>query len=334
VVVNNYNYAVYLREALDSALVQLVPGDELIVVDDGSTDDSLTILRHYVNEYDIRLIEQKNQGQLRAVRRGIDAARGDVILLLDSDDFFLESYLDRLRSIYRQNPDVTFIFSEPDVRGTDTAGVKETRDILDHMTFPPGKVGETKWAGLLFSEFVGVPTSGVSLKRSLAQKIMSLPESIDKTVKIPAAKKFFLGISQHEASKFGFAADAIIVRCASVLGADKYYNDQPGFMYRIHGSNKYAAVPKWGRWYMRRTRKRRIAEIFSDHFFIELHPTTTELYDEFRKRSLPLRPRRRLRLRFNYCLALLTSRGTVMQKLNALLSTAGVRRIDPPDTKP
>ena len=66
--------------------------------------------------------------------------------------------------------------------------MKETRDILNHMTFPPGKVGQTKWAGLLFSEFVGVPTSGVSLKRSLAEKIMSLPEAIDTTVQISTKK--------------------------------------------------------------------------------------------------------------------------------------------------
>ena len=334
VVVNNYNYDAYLREALDSALAQMAAGDELIVVDDGSTDDSISILRHYEQEHGIRLFEQRNQGQMRAVRNGIGAAQGDVILLLDSDDFFLEGYLDRLRSIYRQNPDVAFVFSEPDVRGTDIAGVKETRDILAHMTFPPGKVGQTKWAGLLFSEFVGVPTSGVSLKKSLAEKIMSLPDSIDTTVKISATKKFFLGISEHEASKFGFAADAIIVRCASALGVDKYYNDQPGFMYRIHGSNKYAAVPKWGRWYMRRSRKRAIAKLFSDHFSIDLHPTTTELYDEFQKRSLPLHLRRRLRLRLNYCLALLTSRGSVIQKLSALLTTAGLRRVDTAETKP
>jgi glycosyltransferase involved in cell wall biosynthesis len=334
VVVNNYNYAPYLQEALDSALAQMAPGDELIVVDDGSTDESISILRHYEQEHGIQLYEQSNQGQMRTVRNGISAARGDIILLLDSDDFFLEGYFDRLRSIYRQNPDVAFVFSEPDVRGTDIAGVKETRHILDHMTFPPGKVGQTKWAGLLFSEFVGVPTSGVSLKKSLAEKIMSLPDSIDKTVQISATKKFLLGISDHEAGKFGFAADAIIVRCASALGVEKYYNEQPGFMYRIHGSNKYAAVPKWGRWYMRRTRKQVMADIFSDHFSIDLYPTTAELYDEFQKRSLPLHLRRRLRLRLNYCLALLTSRGSVIQKLSALLTTAGLRRVGTAKTKP
>lgn len=334
IVVNNYNYGAYLRESLNSALAQMEAKDELIVVDDGSTDDSSSILKHYELEHGIRLIKQKNQGQMRAVRTGIGAAQGEVIILLDSDDLLLEGYLDRLRNIYRQKQNVDFVFSEPDVQGTDIAGVKETRNTLNHMTFPPGTVGETKWAGLLFNEFVGVPTSGISLTKPLAEAIMSLPETIDTTVKISVTKKFFLGISAHEASNFGFSADAVVVRCASALGANKYYNEQPGFLYRIHGSNKYATVPRWGRWYLRRIRKRALTKIFSDHFSIDLNPTTAELYAEIQQRSMPLRLRRRLRIRLNYCMALLASRGNVVQKFSALLTTSGLLRPDTPERNP
>lgn len=332
VVVNNYNYGHYIKEALGAALQQMHASDELIVVDDGSTDNSSAILKQYQQEYGFRLIEQKNQGQLRAVRAGIAAATGDVVMLLDSDDYYLNGYLARLRSIYRENKDISFVFTEPQVQGTDKAGVKETRQILDNMTFPPGHVGQTKWAAMLFGEFVGVPTSGISLQKSLADKILSLPDSIDDTIKISTVKRFLLGVSEHEANKFGFAADAIIVRCASALGIDKYFNDQPGFMYRIHGSNKYATVPRWGRWYMRRTGKQIIAEIFSDHFCISLRPDAVELYEEFQQRSMPLRLRRKLRICTNYCLALMASRGSIRQKLGFLLMTVGLRRTSPPES--
>lgn len=324
IVVNNYNYGNFIEEAIDSALRQMEPPDELVVVDDGSTDGSQDILHRYQLTHGIKLIEQKNQGQLRAVRRGFAAATGDVIVMLDSDDSFLDGYLARLRRIYRDDTDISFVFTEPEVRGTERAGVRETRRILDHMAFPVGCVGQTKWAAMLFGEFVGVPTSGISLGKSLADRIMSLPDSIDDTVEISSLKRHILGISAHEASKFGFAADAIIVRCASALGADKFYNSQPGFVYRIHGSNKYASVPRWGRWYMRSIGKRSIARLVSHHFCIPIPPTAVELEREFQQRSLPLRWRRRLRIRLNYCLALLTSRGSARQRLAALGTIAGL----------
>ncbi|MEM7279995.1 MAG: glycosyltransferase family 2 protein, partial [Pseudomonadota bacterium] len=333
VVVNNYNYADYLEEALESALTQLAQGDEIIVVDDGSTDSSRKVLERYKSNPSICVIEQENQGQMNAVRNGIARATGDVLALLDSDDAFLEGYLSRLRDLYRQFPEVSYIFSEPEVDGTDPDSVRKTRDIIDHMQFLPGPVGETKWAAIAFGEYVGASTSGTSLKKTLAQQIMTLPETVDLTIQLPALKRRLLGLSEHEGNKFGFAADAIIVRCASALGVSKFYNEQPGFMYRIHGANKYASVPRWGRWYMRSSRKRHISKLFSQHFGIPIRPSSEELWREFLQRSLPLRLRRRLRLRFNYSLAVLTSPGSIRCKSMALLDTTGLRQRPKPRQK-
>ena len=99
IVVNNYIYAQYLPEALGSVIRQMIEGDELIVVDDGSTDGSSALLREFARDYGIRFIEQANCGQMGTVRTGIKAAQGDVVVLLDSDDYFLEGYLQRLRDI-------------------------------------------------------------------------------------------------------------------------------------------------------------------------------------------------------------------------------------------
>ena len=81
-----YNGSAYLREALDSALAQSQPPIEIIVVDDGSTDDSAAIAESYGPP--VRLIRQENQGESVARNRGIAAASGDWIGYLDADDIW------------------------------------------------------------------------------------------------------------------------------------------------------------------------------------------------------------------------------------------------------
>lgn len=320
VVINNYNYARFLREAVDRTLKQLTDIDELIVVDDGSSDDSMTVLEAYCGHPGVTVIRQENQGQMKAVRAGIHAVSGDIVVLLDSDDFFLEGYLDRLREIFRNHPQVSFTFTAPEVMGEDTACVRNTQNILHRMAFPPGEVGSSKWAALLFQEYIGVSTSGLALQRSLVENIMTLPAKADETARLSRFIQVTLGISAHEAARFGYPADGIIVRCASALGAVKYYNDQPGFAYRIHGDNKYASVPWRGRWFIRSHWKRKMSDLFRRHFLISRYPTCDELCEEIRGRSWARHWRRRLRIRLQYCLAALHSRGTLRQKLQVIMT--------------
>ncbi|MBK6510400.1 MAG: glycosyltransferase family 2 protein [Haliea sp.] len=75
IVVNNYNYEQYLEEALESVFSQLYNQDEVIVVDDGSSDNSLAVLEGYQLEGKLTLIAQQNQGQMAAVVTGINAPR-------------------------------------------------------------------------------------------------------------------------------------------------------------------------------------------------------------------------------------------------------------------
>ncbi len=326
IVVNNYNYARYLAEALDSAIRQLQEGDEIIVVDDGSTDESLAVLSHYRNEHGITLIQQENQGQMRAVRIGIEAARGDVVVLLDSDDYFLDGYLERLRDTYIQHPDVSYVFCNAVLGGDSVEGSESMRGILDRMELTPGKVGTTKWSTLLFHEFVGVPTSGNSLHRSLANNITTLPVTVDETSVLSPHIAGLLGISKIEQQKSGFTADGVIVRIASLLQSLKYYDDRPGFMYRIHGSNKYASTNRLGRWYLRRRQKKVFKEMVSRHFGFTTVPTALELREEILGRSFGKHLIRRIFIRGNYCLAILFSKGSLAQKVNAVTAALGFHR--------
>lgn len=318
VVVNNFNYARFLVDALDRALEQLHACDELVIVDDGSTDESPTLLQRYAERPGVRVIRQENQGQMKAVRTGVDAARCDIIVLLDSDDYFLPGYLDRLRTIYRENPEVDYVFCGAEVGVKPSAALRETRGILDRMELSPGLVGGTRWATIMFYEYVGVPTSGNSLTNALAKKIMTLPTSLDMTSTLPMPLARLLRISETEAKKSGLTADGVIVRAASILGANKYYDPRPGFMYRIHGGNKYATVSLAGRRFLRHYRRAAFLKTAMVHFDMDRRPTARELHKEIISRSFGLRMRRFLHIRARYVIAVCFSSGSFGDKIGAL----------------
>ena len=91
VIIPNHNYGRYLSQAIESVLTQSYKNIELIVVNNGSTDNSLDILRNYENR--IRLIDQANLGQSGARNSGLANATGDLVAFLDADDFWESSKL-------------------------------------------------------------------------------------------------------------------------------------------------------------------------------------------------------------------------------------------------
>jgi glycosyltransferase involved in cell wall biosynthesis len=89
VVVPNFNGASYLKDSINSVLAQDYANIEIIVVDDGSTDESLEILESYDTK--IKFIKQSNKGSAAARNVGINLAKGEYIALLDSDDIWVEN---------------------------------------------------------------------------------------------------------------------------------------------------------------------------------------------------------------------------------------------------
>jgi glycosyltransferase involved in cell wall biosynthesis len=87
IIVNNYNYARFLKKAVDSALRQTHRRTEVVVVDDGSTDDSHAVIDTFRDR--IRAVMQDNRGQAAAFNAGIEASRGDIVIFLDADDTLL-----------------------------------------------------------------------------------------------------------------------------------------------------------------------------------------------------------------------------------------------------
>lgn len=104
VVIPNYNYARYLRQAIDSALAQTYPRVEVIVVDDGSRDDSVSVVEGYQQR--ARLLRQQNCGVANARNRGAQASGGEYLAFLDADDYWLPEKLERQMALFEQDPEL------------------------------------------------------------------------------------------------------------------------------------------------------------------------------------------------------------------------------------
>lgn len=121
VVIPSYNYGQFVTEAVESALAQTYSRVEVIVVDDGSRDDTWARLVPY--EGKIRYIYQNNAGLSAARNTGIEAARGEYVALLDADDLFHPRKLEWQMACFEAHPDVALVasdsFSDPDPQWKD-----------------------------------------------------------------------------------------------------------------------------------------------------------------------------------------------------------------------
>jgi len=114
VVTPAYNAAAYIERALESVRRQTVDRSRIehVVVDDASTDGTRAVVERFDAPY-LRLIENDhNRGATRACNRGIEAARGDCVVVLDSDDEFLPSLVERLLDVLSTRPTVNFAYSD------------------------------------------------------------------------------------------------------------------------------------------------------------------------------------------------------------------------------
>ena len=121
VVIPAYNAGQYIRAAIESVLAQTRPADEVIVVNDGSKDNTLDVLRGYGDR--IRVVDQANAGPPRARNAGLAAVRGEFVAFLDADDVWLPSKLSAQVGHLRAHPDVGTVFTRWQVWPADADGV-------------------------------------------------------------------------------------------------------------------------------------------------------------------------------------------------------------------
>lgn len=228
--INNFNYARYLPEAVDIALGQTVPFDEIIVVDDGSTDDSVDMLhRRYAGHSQVRIISQPNGGQLSCFNEGFVASRGDLVFFLDADDAYEPSYLETVLRLYAQRPEYDFVFCAPRLFG------RENRE--DYRYSEDTDFGYTVARTWFDMPWIGNATSCISARRLLLERFLPLPITQD----------------------WRLCADGCLVHGAGLAGGRKFFLRQCLVRYRVHEGNGFfgrEVETRDYRWRMKRDRLR------------------------------------------------------------------------------
>ena len=112
IIVPVYNAEKTIKKCIDSILAQTYRNFELILINDGSRDSSLNILKEYENTDErIVVISQENSGVSVARNKGIDSARGDYIIFVDSDDYISENALEVLKGEIEKNSKLDMVIS-------------------------------------------------------------------------------------------------------------------------------------------------------------------------------------------------------------------------------
>ncbi|HWP40316.1 MAG TPA: glycosyltransferase [Tepidisphaeraceae bacterium] len=212
IIIDNYNYGRYLPQAIDSALNQTIDDVEVIVVDDGSCDNSRQIIESYQTR--IRAILKDNGGQASALNAGFQLSRGRVVIFLDADDMLAPTaaevascWLDRTGAAKVHWP----------MRVIDASGLPTGR------LHPSGPLPDGEFADTLIGEGPWMadnpPTSGNAWSRETLHALMPIPPS-----------------------QYRIAADAYLLTLAPLLGPIRSI-DHPLSCYRLHGRNNFWDCP-------------------------------------------------------------------------------------------
>jgi glycosyltransferase involved in cell wall biosynthesis len=117
VLIPAYNSAATLSAAIDSVLAQTYPAEEIVVVDDGSTDDTATVAESFGTP--VRVVRKPNGGTASARNRGIAEAAGEVVAFLDADDVYLPTHLEEIATALRARPHLAGAATDAELRGAE-----------------------------------------------------------------------------------------------------------------------------------------------------------------------------------------------------------------------
>jgi glycosyltransferase involved in cell wall biosynthesis len=166
VIIANYNYGHFLAEAIESVLNQTYSNFELIVVDDGSTDNSSKIIELYKNT--LISIFQKNAGQGAAFNAGIARSKGEIICFLDSDDYFYKDKLAKVVTAFEKHPNWVQIS-----HGRTSVDANGSIIGRDPRFFNQGDVRHLL---LQWGKYAWAVTSALAYRRSVLDSVMPLPK--------------------------------------------------------------------------------------------------------------------------------------------------------------
>lgn len=207
VIINNYNYEKFLSEAIDSALNQTYSRYEVIVVDDGSKDQSHSIIELYKDS--IKTVLKRNGGQASALNAGFKVSIGEIIIFLDSDDYLFPNAIEQVVSVWKLN--ISKVQYRLQVINSEDEPIGVHPPLERKM-----KSGDVIPDILKIGNYATSLTSGNAFCRNVLNKIMPIPE-----------KAFRLAADGYLVFSTPFYGE--IVSIEKTLGA-----------YRIHGKNLWA----------------------------------------------------------------------------------------------
>lgn len=206
-VIPTYNYAHFVADAIESALAQTYRPLEVIVVDDGSTDDTRSVLERYAGR--IVAIRKPNGGLSSARNAGIKAARGVCVAILDADDIWMPDKIERQMALLREHPEAGAIGCGAEL--VDAQGrLKEVK----LFPAPSGTRLERLRAVLLRQQWVGGSGSGALIPVTMLDRVglfdeqLSAAEDWDMWLKLVAEGPVFnvpaplVRIRQHHTGTF------------------------------------------------------------------------------------------------------------------------------------
>jgi glycosyltransferase involved in cell wall biosynthesis len=209
VLLPNYNYARFLPDAIASVQRQTYTRWELVVCDDGSTDNSCDIVDRYCHaDFRITLIAQPNGGQAAALNAAYQASHGQILCILDADDLFVPHKLQSLVTRFTQRPNAGLLVHAMTL--VDPEGVALHR--IPHM----GRFEEGWIANRVLrrgGRWRYMPSSAIAFRRELAQYGFPIPNE-----------------------RFAKGAEGLLFTLFPLLTEVTHINDALS-IYRIHGSN-------------------------------------------------------------------------------------------------
>ena len=210
IIINNYNYARYLRSAIDSALAQTYDAVEVIVVDDGSTDDSQAVIQAYGDS--IMPLYQRNMGQAAAFNLGFACSTGDVIIFLDADDVLLPAMAAKVVEALDGQPQAAKVMVRMAVIDDDGRPTGEEKP-AEHL---PLLEGDLRRHIVAFpSDIPWMPTSANAFRAAVLRQVMPVPAEYGRV-----------------------GADWYVAQVTPLFGS-VIFLDWIGAHYRVHGQNNY-----------------------------------------------------------------------------------------------
>ena len=183
VIIRTFNRAHSIAQAINSALQQTYNNFEILVVDDGSTDDTLRAVQSLSDPRVHILRHDTNRGVGAACNTGIARAAGDYVAWLDSDDLWLPEKLQRQIAFLQQHPEVDAVFSDVWIHDEDvevpslTQDMRAFRGVVDGKPFGAEFVVTQRQMYLCLLQEVPIKPSALMVRRGVFEKVGAFDES-------------------------------------------------------------------------------------------------------------------------------------------------------------